>query len=65
MFLRKIPQQIEQRRQIHRWPLLLLRCLAVALLVFAFTRPFLDRTGASAAVPTEGSREVAILVDRS
>src|SRR5690606_16990152 len=42
MFLKKIPQETEERRQIHRWPLLLLRLLALLLLVLAFARPFID-----------------------
>lgn len=65
MFLRKIPQQTEERRQIHRWPLLLLRCLAILLLVLAFARPFLQREEAQANVPTAGAREVVLLIDRS
>lgn len=65
MFLRRIPQQTEQRRQIHRWPLLLLRLLALLLLILAFARPFVDREGESAAAPATGDREVVILVDHS
>ncbi len=65
MFLKNIPQETEERRQIHRWPLLLLRCLAILLLVLAFARPFLDRDEAQASVPTTGAREVVVLVDRS
>ena len=41
MFLRRIPFREVRRQQIHQWPLFLLRVLAVALLVFAFARPFL------------------------
>lgn len=64
MFLRKIPQQTTSRRRIrHPW-LLLLRCLALALLAVAFARPFLE--GRTALVtPTRGAREVVLLVDRS
>src|SRR5690606_22457884 len=65
MFLKNIPQQTEERRQIHRWPLLLLRCLAILLLVLAFARPFLDRDEAQASVPTTGARELVVLGDRS
>ncbi|MEX2584449.1 MAG: BatA domain-containing protein, partial [Gemmatimonadota bacterium] len=65
MFLRRIPQETQSRRRIHRWPLFLLRCLAIALLVFAFSRPFVDSEGAAAAIPGGGDREVVVLVDRS
>ncbi|MQA91984.1 MAG: VWA domain-containing protein, partial [Gemmatimonas sp.] len=65
MFLRRIPQETQSRRRIHRWPLFLIRCLAIALLVFAFARPFVERSGASVAIPGGGSREMIILVDRS
>lgn len=65
MFLKKIPQQTEERRQIHRWPLLLLRCLAILLFVLAFARPFLNREEAAATAPTVGARELVVLVDRS
>jgi Aerotolerance regulator N-terminal/von Willebrand factor type A domain len=65
MFLRRIPQETQSRRRIHRWPLFLLRCLAIALLVFAFSRPFVERSGASVSMPGTGNREVIVLVDRS
>lgn len=63
MFLNRIPYQSVQRRRIRHWMLLLMRLGALALIVFAFARPFLRRanvTGGGA-----GAREVVILVDRS
>ncbi len=65
MFLRRIPHQARSRRQIHRWPLLLLRALAVALLVLAFARPFLTDEEGAVALATSNEREVVILLDRS
>jgi hypothetical protein len=65
MFLRRIPHRSTQKRQIHRWPLLLLRCAAIALLVLAFARPFLERDGAPLLAGGGGDREVVILLDRS
>ena len=63
MFIRKIPFHSFRRQRIRHWFLLLLRCAALALLVFAFTRPFI-RSPALAAV-TAGAGEVVILLDRS
>ena len=64
MFLRRIPYQSVRRRRIRNWPLLLLRLAALALIVMAFTRPFL-RTEALNAAASGGAREVVILLDRS
>jgi len=41
MFVRRIPYQSVQRRKIHNWMLLALRAAAMALLIAAFSRPFL------------------------
>jgi hypothetical protein len=65
MFLEKVPQKRTEKRRIHRWPLFLLRSLAVALLVLAFARPFLDRGEAASNQATGGDREVVVLLDRS
>jgi hypothetical protein len=64
MFLRRIPYQSVRRRRIRNWPLLLLRLAALALIVMAFTRPFL-KTEALNAAASGGAREVVILLDRS
>ena len=64
MFLRRIPYQSVRRRRIRNWPLLLLRLAALALIVMAFTRPFL-RTQALTAAASGGARDVVILLDRS
>ena len=64
MFLRRIPYQSVRRRHIRNWPLLLLRLAALALIVTAFTRPFL-KTESIAAADAGAAREVVILVDRS
>ena len=63
MFVRKIPFHSFRRQRIRHWFLLLLRCTALALLVFAFSRPFF-RAAALTSV-TDGAREVVILLDRS
>lgn len=65
MFLEKVPEQRTEKRRIHRWPLFLLRSLAIALLVLAFARPFLDRGDSVSASATGGDREVVVLLDRS
>jgi hypothetical protein len=65
MFLRRIPHHSERRRRIHRWPLLLLRCAALAALVLAFARPLLEERSARLLPATAGEREVVVLLDRS
>ena len=64
MFLQKIPYQEQRRRRIQHWFLLSMRALALALVVLAFSRPFLDESelglGASS-----GPREVVVLIDQS
>lgn len=64
MFLQKIPYQEQRRRRIQHWFLLSIRALALALLAFAFARPFVDQSelglGASS-----GPREVVVLLDQS
>jgi hypothetical protein len=64
MFLRRIPYQSVQRRRIRHWLLLMMRLAALALIVFAFARPFLKRQDFGAA-GASGAREVVVLLDRS
>ncbi|HKP29369.1 MAG TPA: BatA domain-containing protein [Gemmatimonadales bacterium] len=65
MFLRRIPFREVRRQQIHHWPLFLLRVLAVALLVFAFARPFLRGRDAPLVATGAQGKELVILLDRS
>jgi len=64
MFIRKIPYQSVRRRKVRHWLLLALRAAALALLVLAFARPFLE-SGELAAAAGIGAREIVVLVDRS
>jgi Aerotolerance regulator N-terminal/von Willebrand factor type A domain len=64
MFVQRVPYKSVRRRRIHNWLLLMVRLTALALLVFAFARPFLQRDDLDAAVGT-GAREVVVLVDQS
>jgi hypothetical protein len=40
MFLEETPPKLTRRSRLENWPLLLLRCLAILMLAFAFARPF-------------------------
>lgn len=63
MFLQQLPIRTAERRRITDWPLLLLRAIALALLVMAFTRPVFSR---SASVErSKRVRAVIVLLDRS
>ena len=63
MFLEQLPIRTSQRQRITDWPLLLLRALAVAALVFAFARPVL--TDRAAVGGDTRRRAVVLVVDRS
>ncbi|MDH3734941.1 MAG: BatA domain-containing protein [Gemmatimonadota bacterium] len=62
MFLRKIPFKTSNRRRIRHPLLFALRCLAIALMVAAFARPFVAGPGA---VAGDSARDVVILIDNS
>ncbi|MSR21367.1 MAG: VWA domain-containing protein [Gemmatimonadetes bacterium] len=64
MFLEKVPYQEQRRRRIQHWFLLMLRALALAMLAFAFARPFLDDSELGL-LASGGPREVVVLVDQS
>lgn len=63
MFLLRLPIRTSDRRKVTDWPLLLLRALAVALLVFAFSRPFFGEV--ADASTDQRARSVVLMVDRS
>jgi len=63
MFLQRIPYRSVRRQKLRHLLLLAMRCLAIALLVAAFARPFFEKR--STAIATTGAREVVILLDRS
>src|SRR6185503_13073027 len=63
MFIQRIPYRSVRRQKIRHLLLLLLRCLALALLVAAFARPFLQRR--QQAITGTGARELVVLLDRS
>ncbi len=64
MFLKREPYRAMARQKLRHLLLFALRVLAVALLAFAFSRPFFTRKVARAAVTASG-KDVAILLDRS
>src|SRR5690554_5064742 len=64
LFLEQVPFRAESRRRIHHWLLFVIRALALALLAFAFARPFV-RDDTALAVGEGGPTERVILLDRS
>src|SRR5688572_10733010 len=63
VFVRQVPQRTIRRRTLHNLLLLLLRCLAILLIVIAFTRPFFN--SGSAARDNSAAGATVILVDNS
>lgn len=62
MFVRRVPQRTIRRRRIQNLLLLILRCLAFFLLVFAFVRPYFSDGNAGL---DGASKAEVILIDRS
>jgi len=64
MFLSPTPPSVTRRSRLDHWLLLLLRATALALLAFAFARPFLRQTALldNSEVPR---RRIALLIDTS
>jgi Mg-chelatase subunit ChlD len=64
MFLQRIPYRSVRRQKLRHILLLVMRCLALAILVTAFARPFIRRDAPMRSAGA-GAREVVVLVDRS
>jgi len=64
LFLRQTPPRLNRRSRLEDILLLILRCLALALLAFGFSRPFIRDTAPPPPVAAQ-SRQVVVLVDRS
>src|SRR3954466_4455961 len=62
-FVRQVPQRTIRRRTFRNLLLLILRCLAILLIVIAFTRPFFSRR--SAAKDNGANGATVILLDSS
>jgi Aerotolerance regulator N-terminal len=60
-FLKEVKEETSNRRRLRNLLVLLMRCLAIALLVLAFAQPFLPRSGA---VKT-GEKSVSVYIDNS
>lgn len=63
MFLRPTPPKLTRRSRLDNWLLLLLRCLALGLIAFAFARPYFRQT--SMLSSALAGRSIAILLDTS
>lgn len=64
MFLSPTPPRLTRRSRLDHWLLLLLRAAALALLAFAFARPFL-REAAALDFGDVDQRRIALLIDTS
>src|ERR1044072_7418635 len=63
VFVRQVPQRTIRRRTLHNILLMLLRCLAILLIVIAFTRPFFS--GRSAAKDKNVAGATVVLIENS
>src|SRR5215210_5454890 len=65
MFLQPTPPRVTRRSRLENLWLLLLRCLAVALLALGFARPFVKTELPGAAQAAGAGKRIVILVDTS
>ena len=65
MFLQPTPPRVTRRSRLENLWLLLLRCLAVALLALGFARPFVQRELPGEAKAAGAGKRIVILVDTS
>jgi len=63
MFLRTAVPRFKNRSHLENLPLLILRCIILCLLAFAFSRPFFPRETGNAQVPV--ARRIVLLIDSS
>jgi hypothetical protein len=63
MFLRTAVPRFKNRSHLENLPLLILRCIILCLLAFAFSRPFFPREAGDAQVPI--ARRIVLLIDSS
>jgi hypothetical protein len=63
MFLRTAAPRLRNRSRLEHIPLLILRCLILCLLAFAFARPFLPKS--IAAKNSQPGTRIALLIDTS
>jgi len=63
MFLRTAVPRFKNRSHLENLPLLILRCIILCLLAFAFSRPFFPRQAGDAQVPVAG--RIVLLIDSS
>jgi len=64
MFLRRIPYRSVRRQKLRHLLLFALRCLALLLIVLAFSRPFFESEVVATNAPL-GPRELVLVVDHS
>ena len=64
MFLLPSPPRLSKRHRVEHWLLLLLRCLALALLALGFARPFFKQTQLNDPTAVQPKR-IVVLVDGS
>ena len=63
MFLRTTAPRFKNRSHLENLPLLILRCIILCLLAFAFSRPFFPREEGNKQVPLAG--RIVLLIDTS
>jgi len=63
IFLRTTVPRFKNRSRLENLPLLILRCIILCLLAFAFSRPFFPRDTADTQVPL--ARRIVLLIDTS
>ncbi len=63
MFLHTAVPRFKNRSHLENLPLLILRCIILCLLAFAFSRPFFPREAGNAKVPI--ARRIVLLIDSS